>query len=95
MSYVIVNTESGRIVSESPFPTERGAKISLARKWPELATKKQMNFEDLRVMHLDVYNVGFRKTVTVTNLMSGKPVEIDINDRGGVCDPSTESYWSM
>ena len=33
-------------------------------------------------------------TKTVTNLMSGKPVEIAYNTPG-CCDPSTETYWSM
>jgi len=31
--------------------------------------------------------------VIVKNLMSGKDVEVNRGDIGGVCDPSTESYW--
>ena len=31
---------------------------------------------------------------TVRNLMSGEPVEIDIDTPIG-CDPSSETYWSM
>ena len=34
-------------------------------------------------------------TVTVRNMMTGKPVEIDSREAGGPCDPSTERYWSM
>lgn len=33
--------------------------------------------------------------VTVHNLQSGKPVQISAYDKGGCCDPSTETYWSM
>ena len=33
--------------------------------------------------------------VEVTNLMSGKKVLIRKSERGGCCDPSTETYWSM
>ena len=32
---------------------------------------------------------------TVRNLMSGREVTIRSEDRGGVCDPSTESFWTM
>jgi len=46
-------------------------------------------------VHRDAYLVGFKKTITVTNLMTGKPVRIDAAMAGGCCDPSTETYWSM
>lgn len=32
---------------------------------------------------------------TVRNLMTGKDVQIEAEDRGGPCDPSMERYWSM
>lgn len=34
-------------------------------------------------------------SVIVHNLMSGAPVEIDADDRGGPTDPSMERYWTM
>jgi hypothetical protein len=34
-------------------------------------------------------------TVLTRSLMNGEPVEIDAQQRGGVCDPGTETYWSM
>ena len=46
-------------------------------------------------VHRDAYLVGFKKTVTVTNLMTGKSCRIDAAAVGGPCDPSTERYWSM
>lgn len=33
-------------------------------------------------------------TCVVKNLMSGEPVTIRWEDRGGPCDPSMERYWS-
>lgn len=33
--------------------------------------------------------------VTVKNIMTGKDVTIRAEDRGGVCDPSQERFWSM
>lgn len=34
-------------------------------------------------------------TAMVKNLMTGQMVEIDYQDLGGPCDPSTERYWTM
>jgi hypothetical protein len=45
-------------------------------------------------MSVKEFNKTDRK-VKVENLLTGKPVEINESDRGGVCDPSTERYWSM
>jgi hypothetical protein len=33
--------------------------------------------------------------VTVKNLMTGAPVQIEAQAQGGPCDPSTERYWTM
>ena len=33
--------------------------------------------------------------ITVKNLTSGQDVKIMASQKGGVCDPSTERYWSM
>lgn len=87
MSYMIVNTNTGVIVKR--FPTERGAKISLKRKYaPE-------QNPDLQVMHTEVYDLGFRRKVPTVNLMSGETLMIDVNDKGSCVDPGTETYWSM
>lgn len=37
----------------------------------------------------------FNKFTTVKSLMTGKDVEIRTEDRGTVCDPSQERFWSM
>lgn len=42
------------------------------------------------------YRVVLKPTnVFVKSLMTGKAVEIREEDRGGVCDPSQERFWSM
>jgi len=41
------------------------------------------------------YRIEFLPTMkTVTNLMTGKPVQIDA-DTPRACDPSSELYWTM
>ena len=82
--FVLMNPETHRIVAR--YPTERGAKIARARKFKD---------QNLEVMDEEVYDVGFRKMVPTTNMMTGKTVMIDINQKGGCCDPATETYWSM
>lgn len=80
--FVLMNPETHRIVAR--YPTERGAKIARTRKFP-----------GTEVMHSDVYEVGFRKMVPTVNMMTGKTVMIDVNLKGGCCDPATERYWAM
>ena len=44
----------------------------------------------------DKYRVEVKKSwTTVRNMMTGNPVQIREEDRGGVCDPSQERFWSM
>lgn len=43
----------------------------------------------------DMYRIEFApKYITVTNLMTGKPVQINA-DTPWSCRPDSESYWSM
>ena len=72
------------------FSTERGARIAQGRN-----NKNPVKFQ-CGVLTLEAFNDLFaNKKVTVKNLMTGKDVEILESDRGGVCDPSTERFWSM
>jgi hypothetical protein len=70
------------------FPTQRGAKIACTR------LHNKIGGEVYAVMSVKEFNKTDRK-VKVQNLLTGKPVEINESERGGVCDPSTERYWSM
>jgi len=39
--------------------------------------------------------IGKTVEVEVVSLMTGAPVKIKLNERGGPCDPSMERYWAM
>lgn len=68
------------------YATEQAAKAQM--------TRRRLNTEKWAVISLKDY-LDLEPTVTVTNLMSGKPVELKLSDVGGCCDPSTERYWTM
>ncbi len=63
------------------------------------STKKWLdardNADELEIITREEYLERRNKTVTVYNIMSGKPVEMLAKDVGGPCDPSTERYHSM
>lgn len=86
MMFCVVHSAMPTVRIKS-YPTERGAKIARAR------FNRNAGFDAYRVISFDEFNANDRM-VTVTNLMSGNPVEIRESDRGTVCDPSMESYWS-
>lgn len=70
------------------FKSERGAKTSLTRG-------KDEKYLGCEVCTLEHFNTRIDYTVTVTNLLSGKPATIRASERGGCCDPSTERYHCM
>ena len=64
-------------------------------------TQEQMA-EETRDLRNTVYRAeqGWRlefaaSWVKVRNLMTGQEVAVRAEDRGGVCDPSQERFWSM
>ena len=68
------------------YSTEKGAKIGVK------AANRNAGETAYMFLHEDDYH---QRKVTVTSLMSGREVEIAKTAVGGVCDPSTERYWSM
>jgi hypothetical protein len=68
------------------YATAKGAKIGTK------ASNRNAGYDAYSFMHADDF---YQRTVIVKNLMNGKDVEIAASERGGVCDPSTERYWSM
>jgi hypothetical protein len=69
------------------YNTERGAKIGLA------AANRNAGYVAYKLVTHEERKAA-DTMVTVYNLMSGKPVQIRRSDRGGICDPSMELYWS-
>ena len=100
---VIYDTESLHIVKR--FNSLSGAKSALTRARKSGSMRYMCSFgygrmkadgiAKLDVCTLSHFYENVDKTVTVKNLMSGKPVQIRASERGGCCDPSTERYWSM
>lgn len=94
MSYVIVNNETNVIVSTNSkysrgkdrYETERAAKAGATRL---------IKSGRLIPGTFTVYDITQmpRKTRMVTNLMTGKLVEEDVNTPWS-CSVASESYWS-
>ena len=47
-----------------------------------------------RDANAEAFYLGWYTKKTVTNLMTGKEIQIPVNTPL-VCDPSSETYWSM
>jgi len=94
MAFVIVNTSTHSCIRHPKtwnevYPTERGAKISMA------SLKKMDRFDGVDMVVMDT--VTYRDQVPmikVINMMSGIEIEIAA-DTPACCDLSRESYWSM
>nr|NDG06034.1 hypothetical protein [Oxalobacteraceae bacterium] len=93
MSYVVYEVDSGLQVWDSKngyyksYKTEAAAEACRTR----LVRKQGYQYCELAVCALDRMP---KRTRVVHNLMTGKPVEIDVNTPL-CCDPSSETYWSM
>lgn len=60
-----------------------------------MRTAAERRAEAARAQQITEELVQKPKMVTVKNLMTGQDVQIRAEDRGGVCDPSQERYWTM
>jgi hypothetical protein len=86
MIFYVVHSAMPNVRIKS-YPTERGAKIARTR------FNRNAGFDAYRVVTQAECEANDRM-VTVSNLMSGNPVEIRESVRGTACDPGMESYWS-
>lgn len=95
MSYVIMNLRNeqlhkgNRCYSFCQYATISGARSAATR------LNKKIGEKLWNAISYSEYDRLFNTEVEVTNLMSGKTCKIRKSDRGGRCDPSTETYWSM
>lgn len=87
MGYIIYQNRAKMLVGWKA--TLRGAKISLA------AWNRRSGGSNYSIMEEGEFDRLYNKKVAVKSIMTGKDVYINQQDRGGVCDPSTERYWSM
>lgn len=88
MKYLIYNTRT--LYIEKRFETERGAKVSLSRKY-----SKQRDGHELAVTDLDTFHNEIDYDVQVRNIVGGKMVTIKKSEQGSCCDPSRELYHTM
>lgn len=87
MGYMLYHIQGRRSIKW--HKTERGAKIARA------AANRNAGHYAYDIMEENEFNAQFNGWVKVKNLMSGEEVAIREQDVGGICDPSTERYWSM
>jgi hypothetical protein len=91
MSYVIVAKGTGLIVTDGPnksraYKTWGAAKATVTR----LINKAGWSQYDLHIVDRATYTAP---KITVKNLMTGVPVEIDA-DTPWACRVDSEAYWS-
>lgn len=60
-----------------------------------MRTAAERRAEAARAQQITEELVQQPKMVTVKNLMTGKDVSIRAEDKGTVCDPSQERFWTM
>ena len=93
MIYVVVDVNSKCRVrnprtGRESYSTKAAAEAALTRYCRQAGYTRSM----LTVMEGSVYRAQV-PMITVTNLMSGKPVQIAA-DTPWSCNPSSETYWS-
>lgn len=95
MSYVVYNVETTQTVNEKrwgreTFKTEAAAKAARTR----MIKRLKMPADSLAIADVALYTKHIAKTVTRTNLMTGKTYQESVNTPL-CCSPSSETYWSM
>ena len=92
MSYYVVAKGTGLIVTDGSHKTRAyktwGAALATRTR---LCNKAGWSVSELKIIERSTYRAP---KVTVKNLMTGKPVEIDA-DTPWCCNPASETFWSM
>lgn len=92
MSYVVVAKGTGLIVTDGPNPTRAYKTFGAAQATrSRLCRKAGWSEDQLNIVSRDTYRAP---KITVRNLMTGQPVEIDA-DTPWCCRVDSETYWSM
>ena len=95
MAYVVYNIETTQTVNEKRFGRET-YKTEAAAKAARTRMIKRIKFDptQLAIAEVAFYTKHVAKTVTRTNLMTGKTYQESVNTPM-CCSPSSETYWSM
>ena len=92
MSYVVVAKSTGLIVTDGPNRTRAYKTFGAAQATrTRLCNKAGWGIDELNIVARNTYQ---SPKMTVKNLMTGAPVEIDA-DTPWCCNPASESYWTM
>ena len=92
MSYVVVAKGTGLIVTDGPNKTRAYKTLGAAQSTrTRLCRKAGWSTDELMIVERAAYRAP---KVTVKNLMTGRPVEIDA-DTPWCCNPASETFWSM
>lgn len=92
MSFYIVSKGTGLIVTDGPNKTKAYKTFGAARATrTRLCNKAGWKMNELHIVDQKTYRAP---KITVTNMMTGKPVEIDA-DTPWCCRPDSETFWSM
>lgn len=91
MSYVVVAKGTGLIVTDGPNKTRAYKSFGAAQATrTRLCRKAGWSEDQLNIVSRDTYR---SPRITVTNMMTGQPVEIDA-DTPWACRVDSEAYWS-
>ena len=91
MSYVIVSKGTGLIVTDGPNKTRAYKTFGAAKATrTRLCRKAGWGEDQLNIVARDTYRAP---RITVTNMMTGRPVEIDA-DTPWACRVDSEAYCS-
>jgi hypothetical protein len=91
MSYVVVAKGTGLIVTDGPNKTRAYKTFGAAQATrSRLCKKAGWNESQLNIVARDTYRAP---RITVTNMMTGKPVEINA-DTPWACRVDSEAFWS-
>ena len=101
MYYVVFHNISLRI--HTKCETKAGAARSCAAKNKALRRNAEKNGDELRAEDYYMFtdeknydnNINVMTTTYSMNDPTRKPIPIRLADKGGCCDPATETYWSM
>jgi len=91
MGYVVYNKETTRLLNTRNYATERAAKAGLTRA---VNADNTMIRAEYAIAESNEFYSNIEKTVTRTNLLSGKEYQESVNTPS-YCSPSSEAYWSM
>ena len=91
MTHVIYNTTTTRLLNSKQYATQGAAKAALTRAAKADCTLIKAEYA---ITETHTFYHSVEKTVTRTNIMSGKEYQERANPPIS-CSPSSETYWSM